>query len=1248
MKTITKYNNNQHFSELLIFVTLFFLSFISSCLPPYAFLKSTALSCNLIADWVSDAHYLSGFDQDSKPGHARIIWSIHEGMMKCPAILSTPKRAGPLKAETVLHQNGKDAPATCQAIQTGPWSKKETWGGRIPPAFPDDVSIPAGVTVTVDIPASCRNLSIQNEGMLNVAGKDTLQVYGNWINDGIFESGKNGVVEFKGNSASSIEGQTTFEEFIVTKDSLMIPLNIKGKVTISSGGSLNLNSGRMVVCQEGVLLCEFNKKTTIPKNAGLEVDGGTLSTGRFSVTNNGLIRIHSGKASFGTHSGNSIHNQLSGAFIVSGGKVKIAGRLENTARGTIDQLNLPSGIHISGGEITLNTAGNGLSHVGSLNVTSNGTFNFSGGTIIFQNSSTASTPLDISLSEGYGSKTTAGGIFQFGNDLTPAKTTFIIAAEVYLSHIAVLSDVTLQLEKNLMITEKIDFTNPSYLKLNGNALSFNIQALGIYMLPLIETSGEAIPVTIEITEGIFSADASLTIQTFGEKHPENFKQENYLNRYWKLDFQGVTHPVYTIKAQFTDTDIIGNNNNFCVYQYRENSWIPVASTRLEENTFSFRGTGEQMEFSAFAETVVTLSADPSAPVCAESPVALSSEVSEGTIQSCTWTSIPPGTYPSSSRITVWPDTSTTYILSITNENGVTQCDSLSIIVLPSMVPSVHITGYPGDSICEGTMVTFTANSTNAGLSPSYQWNLNGKEVVGEINPAFKCGSLKNKDKITVKVTSDAPCPATSSSNPITMTILPLPVAALSAESPIFRGAAPIIKFSATPQTLITYRIDEGPEKIIKIDESGLATLRTKPIYSNTIFKLICVKYSHIPGCEAFLSDSVIIAICDTIPLSLAFSPFEPLCRNTIPPSLPKHDLNGIPGTWSPDTISTILPVSSFFVFTPDDPMYIALKDTFPIEIIENIPPQALNDSTSTIENEPVHIHVLQNDSDQDGEIDATSLAIVDAPANGNARTEITGSVITYIPDNDFFGTDRFTYRICDNGIPCQSLCDTAEVILVVNRVNHPPVAQNDSFSIRCDPLFEYLLHNDFDPDGDEIKIITQPIKNVQHGDLTIAEDGSFTYFPHNGFAGTDSFIYRICDNQLPASCDEAVVWIDVLPNGDCDDVSADDELPLHTILKIPEGFSPNGDGIHDFFQISGIAQYPDAKIKIFDRAGNKLFEKQHYGNLSYWGNSQNAWWWGSSNHPSTAGRGTLPAGIYIYVLETTDGEVFTGAIMIAY
>ncbi len=49
----------------------------------------------------------------------------------------------------------------------------------------------------------------------------------------------------------------------------------------------------------------------------------------------------------------------------------------------------------------------------------------------------------------------------------------------------------------------------------------------------------------------------------------------------------------------------------------------------------------------------------------------------------------------------------------------------------------------------------------------------------------------------------------------------------------------------------------------------------------------------------------------------------------------------------------------------------------------------------------------------------------------------------------------------------------------------------------------------------------------QYGSLGIVNVGIFEYTPNEGFVGTDSFIYRVCD--MGGSCDTATVTITVGP-----------------------------------------------------------------------------------------------------------------------
>ena len=102
-------------------------------------------------------------------------------------------------------------------------------------------------------------------------------------------------------------------------------------------------------------------------------------------------------------------------------------------------------------------------------------------------------------------------------------------------------------------------------------------------------------------------------------------------------------------------------------------------------------------------------------------------------------------------------------------------------------------------------------------------------------------------------------------------------------------------------------------------------------------------------------------------------------------------------------------------------------------------------------------------------------------------------------------------------------------------------------------------------------------------------------------------------------------------------------------LFIPDAFSPNDDNVHDYFQIYCIEQYPNAKMYIFDQQGNKLFEKEHYGNLDYWGTHEKAWWDGTTTNRVAAvnGRKVVP-GTYYYVLKLGNGDVKKSFVFVSY
>ena len=108
----------------------------------------------------------------------------------------------------------------------------------------------------------------------------------------------------------------------------------------------------------------------------------------------------------------------------------------------------------------------------------------------------------------------------------------------------------------------------------------------------------------------------------------------------------------------------------------------------------------------------------------------------------------------------------------------------------------------------------------------------------------------------------------------------------------------------------------------------------------------------------------------------------------------------------------------------------------------NDAPAAVDDSTTTAEDNAVTVNVLTNDTDIDLAREGDDLTIVSVtdPVNGTAEIVTGLKSITYTPEANWVGTDTFEYTITDqNGATA-----TAEVTVVVTAVNDPPTISDIS------------------------------------------------------------------------------------------------------------------------------------------------------------------------------------------------------------
>jgi PKD repeat protein len=111
-------------------------------------------------------------------------------------------------------------------------------------------------------------------------------------------------------------------------------------------------------------------------------------------------------------------------------------------------------------------------------------------------------------------------------------------------------------------------------------------------------------------------------------------------------------------------------------------------------------------------------------------------------------------------------------------------NTITMTVTPTVVPTASITA-GSTTICEGEPLSFTASVSNEGNAPVYQWKLNGANV-GSNSPTYSVLGLNNGDVVGLSLTSNANCatPLTVNAADVTITVVPIPVAAFNISIPI--------------------------------------------------------------------------------------------------------------------------------------------------------------------------------------------------------------------------------------------------------------------------------------------------------------------------------------------------------------------------------------------------------------------------------------------------------------------------------
>lgn len=127
---------------------------------------------------------------------------------------------------------------------------------------------------------------------------------------------------------------------------------------------------------------------------------------------------------------------------------------------------------------------------------------------------------------------------------------------------------------------------------------------------------------------------------------------------------------------------------------------------------------------------------------------------------------------------------------------------------------------------------------------------------------------------------------------------------------------------------------------------------------------------------------------------------------------------------------------------------------------------------------------------------------------------------------------------------------------------------------------------------------------AENGMIEVNTMSCLNYQPGLDYLGDDEFCIILCDEN--GICQTTIFVVEVITRD----------------LIIYNGFSPNGDGVNDFFFIRNIDLFPNNRLSIYNRWGNRVYSAEGYENT----------------YDGTFDGHTLPDGTYFYTLEVNENR----------
>lgn len=314
------------------------------------------------------------------------------------------------------------------------------------------------------------------------------------------------------------------------------------------------------------------------------------------------------------------------------------------------------------------------------------------------------------------------------------------------------------------------------------------------------------------------------------------------------------------------------------------------------------------------------------------------------------------------------------------------------------------------------------------------------------------------------------------------------------------------------------------------------------------------------------------------------------CSSDDIPALPETSENGINGTWSPEINNT---ETTTYTFTPNEEEC-AVETTLTIEIIESIIPEF----------DLVGEYCTGDEISPFPTTSENGITGIWSPEINNTQT----TTYTFTPDEGKGCVVQTTFTLTiDPGIIPQF--NIPESICEGDFVADLPLNSLEDISGNWSPEINNLETTTytFTPDEQfcaqpaEITITVNPVNEISLNAFLTSEPFSNNLSVQlEALGGNGDYDYRVNDGPWQSSnvfqnLQNSTLYIfEARQINTCSNIASD----RVTGLSFPAFFTPNGDGINDFWNIRDLRDQTDAVIYIFDRYG-KLLEEISPGQIGW-------------------------------------------------